>query len=202
MPAPIAIEILHESAIVHRRINCASCYDPAMRCCLRQEEYHGVGAHTFAGLMDLYESNYIRVRNLVPELDVLPGVAVSCVPGALDLHLQLIERCRFTTTLGLTYYFHEEEGAFPAPDIKVRIYHDAQVAEVIACGRRRGLQHAEYNRLHHQYSLREKWRMNRFLHKWLGYCLRQGHRFAPDRESPSLTEIPKSAADILLITEP
>jgi hypothetical protein len=76
------------------------------------------------------------------------------------------------------------------------------VAEVIACGRRRGLHHAEYNRLHHHYSLGEKWRMNRFLYKWLGYCLRQGHCFAPDLESPLLTETSKSAADILLITEP
>jgi hypothetical protein len=173
-----------------------------MKCCLRQEAYYRVGAHSFAGLMELYETNYIRLRNLVPELDTMPAVAISCVPGALDLHLRLLERCRFTTTLGLTYHFHEEEGVFPAPDIKVRIYHDAQVAEVIACGRRRGLPHAEYNRLHHHYSLTEKWRMNRFLHKWLGYCLRQGHRFAPDRESPPVNETSKLAADILLVTEP
>jgi uncharacterized protein YqiB (DUF1249 family) len=173
-----------------------------MKCCLRQEEYHGVGAHTFAGLMDLYESNYIRLRNLVPDLDAMPAIAVSRVPGALDLHLQLLERCRFTTTLGITYVFHDEEGAIPAPDIRVRIYHDAQVGEVIACGRRRGLHHAEYNRLHHNYSLPEKWRMNRFLYKWLGYCLRQGHRFAPIRESSLFTEISAPVEDILLITEP
>ena len=24
--------------------------------------------------------------------------------------------------------------------------------------------------------------MNRFLHKWLGYCLHQGHAFSPARE--------------------
>jgi uncharacterized protein YqiB (DUF1249 family) len=173
-----------------------------MKCSSLQEEYHGLGTRTFAGLMDLYESNYIRLRNLVPELNATSAVAVSRVPGALDLHLQLLERCRFTTTLGLTYCFRDEEGAFPAPDIKVRIYHDAQVAEVIACGRRRGLHHAEYNRLHHQYSLTEKWRMNRFLYKWLGYCLWQGHRFAPDRESLLVFETSSQVEDILLIAQP
>jgi uncharacterized protein YqiB (DUF1249 family) len=152
--------------------------------------------------MELYESNYIRLRNLLPELDAISAVAVSQVPGALDLHLQLLERCRFTTTLGLTYCFHDEEGALPAPDIKVRIYHDAQVAEVIACGRRRGLHHAEYNRLHHSYSLPEKWRMNRFLHKWLGYCLRQGHRFAPHRGIPEVTETSGAVEDMMITTEP
>ena len=202
MTAPIDSEILHEPAIVHRRINYASCYDEMMRCCLRQVEYLGIGARTFAGLMELYESNYIRLRNLVPELNAMPEVSVSHIPGALDLHLQILERCRFTTTLGLTYCFHDEEGAFPAPDIKVRIYHDAQVGEVIACGRRRGLHHAEYNRLHHNYSLPEKWRMNRFLHRWLGYCLRQGHRFAPNRDSALFSENSKQVEDILLIAEP
>lgn len=172
-----------------------------MRCCLRQVEYHGIPPYTFAGLMDLYESNYIRLRNLVPELDAMPAIAVSRVPGALDLHLQIIERCRFTTTLGLTYRFHDEEGVFPAPDIRVRIYHDAQVGEVIACGRRRGLHHAEYNRLHNNYSRTEKWRMNRFLQKWLSYCLRQGHLFTPDHLSPLYTESSKSVEDFMLIAE-
>jgi len=173
-----------------------------MNCSLLQEPYCGVGVRTFAGLMELYESNYIRLRNLAPELDAMADHSVSHVAGALDLHLQLLERCRFTTTLGLTYHFHEEDGAFPAPDIRVRIYHDAQVAEVIACGRRRGLHHAEYNRLHHNYSLTEKWRMNRFLHKWLGYCLRQGHRFAASPASARVAETPSAVEDMLLITEP
>jgi uncharacterized protein len=202
MPTPIVDQILHEFTIVHRRINCASCYDETMKCCWRQEAYLGIGTRTFAGLMELYESNYIRLRNLVPELDDMPADAVSRVPGALDLHFRLLERCRFTTTLGLTYSFHDEEGIFPAPDIRVRIYHDAQVSEVIACGRRRDLHHAEYNRLHNHYSLAEKWRMNRFLYKWLGYCLRQGHRFAPHRESPIYTGTSRPVEDILLIAEP
>ena len=202
MPSPIVVAIVHESVIVHGPINCASCYDPTMNCCGLQEPSCGLGARSLAGLMELYESNYIRLRNLAPELDAMEGQAVSRVPGALDLHLQLLERCRFTTTLGLTYHFHEENEAFPAPDIRVRIYHDAQVAEVIACGRRRGMHHAEYNRLHHSYSRTEKWRMNRFLCKWLGYCLRQGHRFAANQTSSRRTETSIAVEDLLLIAEP
>jgi uncharacterized protein YqiB (DUF1249 family) len=202
MPSPIVVAILHESVIVRRPNNSASCYDPTMNCCLLQEPHCGIGVRGFAGLMELYESNYIRLRNLAPQLDAMGEHAVSRVPGALDLHLQLQERCRFTTTLGLTYYFHEEDGAFPAPDIRVRIYHDAQVAEVISCGRRRGLHHAEYNRMHHNYSLAEKWRMNRFLHKWLGYCLRQGHRFAANLPSSRSADTSIAAEDMLLTAEP
>jgi uncharacterized protein YqiB (DUF1249 family) len=119
-----------------------------MHCTARHFLPNGIPAQNFAGLMELYECNYIRLRNLVPDL---------------------------------TYTFHDEEGSFPAPDMQVRMYHDAQVAEVISCGRRRGNRHASYNRMFNRYTLAEKWRMNRFLQKWLGYCLMQGHRFIPGR---------------------
>lgn len=142
--------------------------------------YNGIPARNFAGLMELYECNYIRLRNLVPDLDTIDSCVVSRVDGVLDLHLRIIERCKFTTTLNLTYIFHDDEGSFPAPDMQVRMYHDAQQGEVIACGRRRGVRHALYNRMYNQYTLLEKWRMNRFLQKWLGYCLLQGHRFTTD----------------------
>ena len=135
--------------------------------------------HDFAGLMELYEQNYMRLRRLVPDLSAIGPVAVSRASGALDLHLRIIERCKYTTTLTLTYQFQDELGWSPAPDLQARIYHDAQAAEVIACGRLKGVRSAESDRRHNQYSLAEKWQINRFLQKWLGYCLRQGHGFPP-----------------------
>lgn len=172
-----------------------------MKCTLRQADYCGIPSRTFAGLMELYESNYIRLRNLVPDPDALQPEVISRVPGVLDLHLRIVERCKFTTTLNLTYHFCDDEGAFPAPDIRVRIYHDAQVGEVIACGRRRGLHHAEYNRMHHHYTLEEKWHMNRFLQKWLGYCLRQGHRFNPNSPTVRTRETTLFVPESLLTAE-
>jgi hypothetical protein len=152
--------------------------------------------------MELYECNYIRLRNLVPQPGDLPAAAISRVAGALDLHLHIVELCRFTTTLNLTYHFTDKAGTFPAPDMQVRVYHDAQVGEVIACGRRRGIRHAEYNRMQHSYTLEQKWHMNRFLQKWLGYCLLQGHRFLPDRVIvPRADASPQCAEDSVLIAE-
>jgi uncharacterized protein YqiB (DUF1249 family) len=152
-----------------------------MHCTVRHFLHNGIPAQSFAGLMELYESNYIRLRNLVPDLDAMPDEVCSQIDGVLELHLRIVERCKFTTTLNLTYHFHDQQGSFPAPDMQVRMYHDAQVGEVISCGRRRGVRHASYNRMFNRYTLVEKWRMNRFLQKWLGYCLMQGHRFIPGR---------------------
>ncbi|MAT65065.1 MAG: hypothetical protein CMN57_05435 [Gammaproteobacteria bacterium] len=136
-------------------------------------------------LMAIYECNYIRLRQLLREADAyaLDTPYVSQAARALDLHLHLHERSRYTTTLSLTYLFQDALGEFPAPDIRVRLYHDARLAEVIACGRRRGRRDAVYDRMRNRYSLDRKWHMNRFLQKWLGYCLRQGHRFTPPGEA-------------------
>ncbi len=135
--------------------------------------------------MELYELNYIQLRRLIPDLDSLPDHDVSCAAGALDLHLSVVERNKYTTTLYLTYQFDDKAGVVAAPDVVVRMYHDAQLAEVISRGRRRGRDNAEYDRLHNNYPLETKWKVNRFLHKWLGYCLHHGHRFAQARDAVS-----------------
>lgn len=142
----------------------------------------GVRARDLPALMELYELNYIQLRQLVPDVNAVRDSSVSRADGALLLHLTVHERCKYTTTLHLTYLFSDSEGDFPAPDLVVRMYHDAQVAEVISRGRPRGRRDAGYDRFHHQYSIEAKWQVNRFLHKWLGYCLRQGHGFSPARE--------------------
>ena len=154
-----------------------------MRYSSKQKVVHpGVRARDLPALMELYELNYIRLRQLVPDLDAVRDQSTSTVSGALNLHLTVRERCKYTSTLHLTYQFTDSGGSFPAPDIVVRMYHDAQLAEVISRGGRQSRHHAEYDRLRNQYSIEVKWQVNRFLHKWLGYCLHHGHAFSPARE--------------------
>lgn len=128
----------------------------------------------FVGLMDLYEGNYIKLRKLLPEVSSLVDQHLSQVEGHLDLHLRIEERSKFTTTLYLSYAFSSPEGIQMEPNLKIRIYHDAQLAEVMAG-------HLHHGRLILDNlpadALKEKWRLNRFLHKWLGYSLKQGHSF-------------------------
>ena len=156
-----------------------------MRYSGKQKVHPGVRARDLPALMELYELNYIQLRQLVPDLDAIQAHSVSKVKGALDLHLTVRERCKYTSTLHLTYQFSGEDDCFPAPDIVICMYHDAQVAEVISRGSRRGRRKADYDRFHNQYSIEDKWQANRFLHKWLGYCLYHGHAFSPAREQLS-----------------
>ncbi len=128
----------------------------------------------FVSLMDLYELNYIRLRKLIGEPGGLGSSARSHVEGCLDLHLQVLERSRFTSTVCLTYRFTERGGFSAEPNLVLRIYHDAGLVEVLAG-------HLKHGRQRHDHlpreSAREKWRLNRFLYKWLGFCLHLGHRF-------------------------
>lgn len=133
---------------------------------------------TFAGLMDLYERNYMMMRCLVPVMPVTGFDGVSRVAGATDLHLRVSERFRFTSEVMLTYRFERDGELVCEPDLRVRVYHDARLAEVMTAHPR----HAPAFDLDGYAAggrVCARWRVNRFLFKWLGYCLRQGHGFRP-----------------------
>ena len=134
-----------------------------------------VSPRGYVSLMDLHENNYLRFKRLVADLDVITDRAISAVPGCMDLHLQIIERSKFTTTVRMTYYFFENQQLIAEPDLKLRIYHDACLVEVLAGHLKHGRQ-----RLDHlpATALKLKWRLNRLLYKWLGYCLHLGHEFS------------------------
>ena len=133
---------------------------------------------SFAGLMEMYEANYMRVRKLCGAKDAMPRVAVSRIDSGMDLYLQVLEETKYTATIALTYYFADPKiGFLPYPDLKLRIYYDALQAEVMSQSYRRlNPNFAAFNYKVNP-SLLKRWRMNRFLYKWLSYCDRQGHSF-------------------------
>ncbi|MDR9414341.1 MAG: DUF1249 domain-containing protein [Spiribacter sp.] len=127
---------------------------------------------SFAALMELYEMNYIYLRRLVPQLDGRRDAQVSSVDRGPDLHLEVTERCPYTTSLLLTHRFEARDGEESLPDLRVRIYHDARVAEVMA----------EFPPA--APALLWRWESNRFLNRWLRYCLGEGHAFDANNERP------------------
>ncbi|WP_440995242.1 DUF1249 domain-containing protein [Arhodomonas sp. SL1] len=133
---------------------------------------------SFAALMELYESNYIFMRRLLPDPDRQQDCVVSRVAGTPDLHLQVLERCAYTTSVLLTHYFRRGGDAEEvAPDLRVRVYHDARVAEVLPDSRLDGFRRRRPGP--ETGSLAWRWEVNRFLNRWLRYCLGEGHSFMP-----------------------
>lgn len=127
--------------------------------------------------MTLYESNYIRLKWLVRDIASIDGTLISRVEGDCPLHLQLDEHSRYTTTFKLTYFFDDADGRYADPDLVVRVYHDAHLAEVRACARWHQHQVLRSLRSHYNHELDDRWARNMMLNKWLDYCVERGHRF-------------------------
>ena len=130
-----------------------------------------------AALIELYESNYVRLMRLAPELDAIQGTARSRVAGALDLYLSVDERFKYTTSLLLTYRFDGDDGIALEPRARINVYHDVRAAEVVSHHRRRRPRGFLAWRHGHMPEVQRRWTMNRFLNKWLRFCAHQGHLF-------------------------
>ena len=148
---------------------------------LRRDPVHAMPM-TFTALMDMYEQNYLMLRVLCGDIPDYPAKVVSRVSGkAQDLHLFMIESTPHTVTLKLTYLFPNHELK---PDLMVRIYKDAQQAEVLSRKCRVTGKNLKVDSGVSDTALYCRWQLNRFLYKWLRYCKRQGHSFQDLEWSP------------------
>jgi len=131
--------------------------------------------NTFDGLMEVYEDNYRKIRKLCDNINPNVGQYLSVSTADLDLHMQIIERSRYTYTLILSYHFNRDQTTAPAdyPQLTVRVYHDAMQAEVLPEITQGSDSSAQYENK----CLLRRWRDNRFLSKWLSFLLRRGHSF-------------------------
>ena len=143
---------------------------------------------SFTGLMTLYESNYIKLSQLISEFDSFPKshaeAAVSRSGQDCDLYLDVRLSEPYTTTLKLTYLFYpkvsvaENVQPIPDPDLTLRVYHDARLVEAVR-GRQEAHRHHKLQELAqaHSQELDWRWRSNMMLNKWLDYLLDMGHGF-------------------------
>ena len=142
---------------------------------------------SFTGLMTLYESNYIKLSQLITEFDSFPQAhawsAVSFSNEDCDLYLAVKRRQPYTTTLKLTYLFSSERAGAcqapePDPDLWVHVYHDARLVE--AQRARQQIRQPVLGTLPggDWGDLDWRWRNNMLLNKWLDYLLQKGHKFS------------------------
>ena len=103
--------------------------------------------------------------------------AKTSVHDARDLVLEVLDRSRYTTTISLTHFLNIDGILVPNPNMRVRLYHDAKVAEVVA--------YQNHSNFKHRYPYpnpkmllrREKRAVNQFLAEWLAHCVAMGYRF-------------------------
>ncbi len=133
-----------------------------------------------------YEANFERLAWLVPELGTAAGTLQSHGNDGLTLQLDILEHSKYTTTLALTHhlrmnnirYLRLNSAMIVDPFMKIRVYHDARVAEVLSYQCHSPLQIFHPDATLNVHNLREKCRINRFLSEWLDYCIAHGYTLA------------------------
>ncbi|MGV6808544.1 MAG: DUF1249 domain-containing protein [bacterium] len=157
---------------------------------------------SYAGLMEMYEANYMRIRLLCGDVRRLSGTHYSTLDQHIPVSLRIIEQARHTTILCLNYEFdqqnvkklthsHKDERKQDSetaqhlyheqmmkrrPELVVKIYHDARQAEVARHNCRLSQQPRSWEKEVDSVLLC-RWRMNRFLYKWSAFLRHQGHSF-------------------------
>ncbi len=128
--------------------------------------------------LSLCERNYAQLRHLLPRSGQV-GDAVQIQVSAADKYLlKLQELCKFTSTIRIEHIseplFSEQVVNWLRPQFEVRLYHDARLAEVVACQQVRQFK-AVYDYPNTDMLLPdEKRQINLLLRDWLSLCRAQG----------------------------
>ena len=95
-----------------------------------------------------------------------------------DLYVCIADGSRYTREVHLTYLFDEPAGRVADPDVSIRVYLDARVAEVTNWANFH--RHKMLSQLASRYAreLDRRWARNIVLGKWLDYLLDNGHSYA------------------------
>ena len=128
---------------------------------------HTINRHRNRDLHRLSEINYQLILKLIPNLRCMAESAVSVSLNSPDLHLHIIERSPYTTVISLTHEFRAGSASIPAPDLWLRVCHDAMVVEAIANQDGDSPAHARTYTWHKGLDSDTKWRLNTFAEKWL-----------------------------------
>lgn len=131
---------------------------------------------TFGGLISLYEANFIRLSALVGDPAREPQELISRSFRDCDLHVRIEPGSRYTRLYHLTYFFDAPESPpIAAPDLTVRVYLDARVAEVADWAASHRHPHLNSLRRRYLHELDRRWASNMFLSKWLEFLVDMGH---------------------------
>lgn len=134
--------------------------------------------NTSLSLEKICESNYQKLFRLIPNLKFLGHSAVGHTPNQRPaLQLDILERNPYTLTIELNHCFTQPLSELLTPAVKIRVYLDAQLAEVIRDNDRPAVDRVYQNPGRVLEIQEYKWRLNYFLQKWLDHCLQTEYRF-------------------------
>ena len=128
-------------------------------------------------LEQMCESNYRKLLKLIPELLVMKNDAVGVALNNTPLLITVIENTPYTVMIELNHCFMQNKEEFLEPALKIRLYLDVKLAEVMSDQNRDPISLVFKDKGLSKDIMNYKWRLNYFLQKWLDHCLKKGYQF-------------------------
>ena len=126
------------------------------------------------------ESNYQKLFRLIPDLCSFDKIAIGHTQNKPALYLDVLERNPYTLTIELSHCFDRQLAEMIEPGVRIRVYLDAKLAEVIRDHDRPAVDRIDRNPGAVLEIQDYKWRLNYFLQKWLDHCLKTEYRFCSE----------------------
>lgn len=118
------------------------------------------------------EHNYICMLKLLPDCDTCDLCYEFEVSENLRYRITIVESSRYTSTLTMAQ-ISASQLDYLNPNMTIRLYHDAKVAEVLSSQNTARLEPVyEYPNIN-MHQRNEKFLVNVFLAEWLHFCLSQ-----------------------------
>ncbi|MDT8406182.1 MAG: DUF1249 domain-containing protein [Methylococcales bacterium] len=133
-------------------------------------------------LESLCARNFQQLSRLLPDWSRLGALNTAYAPDKPDLHVHLIERSPYTLTLCLSHDFLCQPRLNALPDLYIRVYLDAQLAEALSDHHRPEVTRVYKNPGQLQEIRDYKWRLNYFFYRWLEHCLNSRYCFQPQSD--------------------
>ena len=127
--------------------------------------------NSFVGLMTLYESNYVKLNHLFPNIKQYDDDRSIKSPFGNDIQLGVNKKTKYTMIISMTYSFEGSEIIEYEPNLTIKIYFDSRSAEVIGIGKlskKNKLRDITYQ---NKNIINQLWRRNIILNKWLDYII-------------------------------
>jgi len=129
-------------------------------------------------LEQICESNFQKLFKLIPNLLSVQETAIGLAPLDTTLHLKVIDQTPYTMTVELSHCFEKNRDEYLEPAVIIRIYLDAQLAEVLSDHARLSVSRVFQDPGLSSDIMNYKWRLNYFLQKWLDHCLKKNYQFS------------------------
>tara|TARA_R110002167_G_scaffold298619_11_gene502953 strand:- start:481 stop:924 length:444 start_codon:yes stop_codon:yes gene_type:complete len=124
-----------------------------------------------ANMHKVCEHNYARLLSLLPDCDTESLEYHFKVNGSLSYQMKIIDSSRYTSTIEMSQRCIDGPD-FLKPVVVVRLYHDAQMAEVLTSQHIGALKPSYEYPNNKMYQRNEKEMVNLFLGEWLVFCLK------------------------------